>query len=63
MMAARPTTPTTTPAAIPAVFGLLSESLEAAVFVGVAEAEDTTVDEGATVDDFFDEDDESGGIS
>lgn len=63
MIAASPTTPTTTPAAIPAVFGLLPESLEA-VFEGVATADVAAADEAAAVedDDFFADDEESAGI-
>lgn len=58
-MAARPTTPTTTPAAIPAVFGLLSESLSV---VGEAEAEATAdVEEAAALDCFCDDEDSLGG--
>ena len=62
-MAARPTTPTTTPAAIPAVVGLLSDSLDT-VCVGEAEAEVevVVVEEGAAVDDFFADDEDSEGI-
>lgn len=60
-MAARPTTPTTTPAAIPAVFGLLSESLSL-VGVAEAEAEETAdVEEAAALDCFFDDEESLGG--
>jgi hypothetical protein len=59
-MAARPTTPTTTPAAIPAVFGLLSD--ESLLFVGEAEAEATAdVEVAAALDCLFDDEDSLGG--
>lgn len=62
MMAASPTTPTTTPAAMPAVFGLLEPPEELSEGEAAADVAAAAADvEGPAVDEAFD-DDESAGI-